>query len=156
MLGRLLTKRPLMCVVASAGGHLAEALLCLEGVSYARYLVTYRLPHTDRSLAGQEYYYVLNPHTHWWRYPLNFVQSLLIYVKKRPRFILTTGSGMALATCLIGKALGSRIIFVETGARSRTASLTARLLYPLSDLFVVQWPPLLKLFAKATYGGLLF
>lgn len=146
----------MLCVIASAGGHLTEALLAIEGVDYPAYFVTYRLPHTEFSLAGLEHYFIINPHKYLIKYPANFLQSLWIYLKKRPRFILTTGSGMAIATCLIGKMLGSKIIFLEISARVCTPSLTARLLYYFSDLFIVQWQPLLRVFPRAVFGGLLF
>ena len=145
-----------MCVVCSAGGHLAEAQLAVAEVDYAKYFVTYRLPHSAESLKNSKCYFITNPHKYFIKYPLNFIQSLLLYLKKRPKFILSTGSGVAIATCLIGKLLGSKIIFIETGARIHTPSLTGRLLYCWADLFIVQWRPLLKFFPNAKYGGLLF
>jgi len=120
------------------------------------YYVTYREPHIDMSLKGTEFYYILNPHKYWWKYPVNFAQSLIIFLKKRPKFILSTGSGMALSTCLIGKFFGSKIIFIETGARIHTPSLTGRFMYHFSDLFIVQWESLQKQYPKALFGGLLF
>jgi beta-1,4-N-acetylglucosaminyltransferase len=135
---------------------LAEAMLSVKEVDYPKYFVTYKLPHTGESLRGFEYYCITNPHKYLWKYPLNFVQSLGLFLKKKPRFILSTGSGMAIATCLIGKFFGSKLIFVETGARINTPSMTGRLVYQFADLFVVQWEPLLKYYPKAIYGGLLF
>jgi hypothetical protein len=41
-------------------------------------------------------------------------------------------------------------------ARVERPTLTARLLYPFSDLFIVQWPDLLKYFPRAKYLGRLF
>lgn len=152
----MLKKSNILCVVCSAGGHLAEAMLSVEGVRFPTYFVTYRLPHTDDNLKGHKYYYVTNPHKYLWKYPKNFFQSLRLYLKEKPKFILSTGSGMAIATCLIGKVFGSKIVFVETGARIHTPSMTGRLLYRFADLFIVQWKPLLKHFPKAEYGGLLF
>lgn len=149
-------KNAVLCIVCSAGGHLAEAMLSVKGLSCTKYYVTYRLPHTDESLKGLEYYYVTNPHKYLWKYPVNFCQSLFFYLKKRPKFILSTGSGMAIATCLIGKLFGSKIIFIETGARIHTSSMTGRLIYLFADLFIIQWESQLKEYPKASYGGLLF
>ncbi len=145
-----------LCVVCSAGGHLTEAFLSVEHVEYPRYFITYQLPHTDETLVKEEFYYITNPHTHIYKYPINFFQSLKLFFEKRPRFILSTGSGMAIATCLIGKLFGSKLIYVETGCRITTPSMTGRLMYHFSDLFIVQWESLLKFYPKATYGGLLF
>jgi beta-1,4-N-acetylglucosaminyltransferase len=148
-------KQDILCIVCSAGGHLTEALLAMEGVDYPAFLVTYRLPHVERSLSFQEYYFITNPHKNPCKYVINFSQSLLLYLQKRPRFIFSTGSGMAIATCVIGKFFGSKIIYLESGARIHSPSLTGRLLYYISDLFIVQWEQLLRHFPKAVYGGLL-
>lgn len=152
----LAKKNEILCVVCSAGGHLTEALIAIEGVDYPKYFLTYKLPHTDASLAAMDYYYIINPHNNLLKYPINVLQSLKIYLKKRPKFILSTGSGMAIATCLIGKMFKSKIIFIETGARVSTPSRTGRFLYYFSDLFIVQWVSLKKFFPKAVFGGLLF
>lgn len=142
--------------MCSAGGHLTEALIAVDGVDYPKYFVTYQLPHTDASLAKLDYYYITNPHNNIIKYVINIFQSFRIYFKKRPKFILSTGSGMAIATCLIGKIFRSKIIYIETGARISSPSKTGRLLYYFSDLFIVQWKDLTRFFPKALYGGLLF
>lgn len=151
----MIKKNNLLCVVCSAGGHLTEALLAVEGVDYPKYFVTYRLPHIDESLENVTYYYITNPHKNVLKYFENLFQSIKIYLTMRPKIILSTGSGMAISTCLIGKMIGSKIIFIETGARISTPSLTGRLMYYFSDLFIVQWKPLLKKYPKAVYGGVL-
>jgi UDP-N-acetylglucosamine:LPS N-acetylglucosamine transferase len=148
-------KRDILFVVCSAGGHLTEALLAIEGVDYPSFLVTYRLPHMEKSLTLKKHYYIINPHKSPWKYLINFFQSVLIYLRKRPRFIFSTGSGVAIATCLIGKLFGSKIIFLESGARIHSPSLTGRFLYHVADLFIVQWEPLLKHFPSAVFGGML-
>ena len=145
----------MICVVCSAGGHLTEALLIMRKIPYPFYIVTYRLPHLEQTLKDFEHYFIINPHKSLWKYPINFIQSLRIYLKKRPKFIISTGSGMAISTCLIGKLFGSKIIFIESGARVYQPSLTGRLMYYFSDLFIVQWKPLLRFFPRAVYGGTL-
>ena len=149
-------KNNILCVVCSAGGHFTEALLAVSDLEYPRFFVTYRLPHMDESLSSVEHYYVTNPHKNLLKYAVNLFQSLRIYIRKRPRFVLSTGSGVAIATCLIGKLFGSRLIYVETGARVYSPSLTGRMLYYFSDLFIVQWPYLKRLSKKIIYAGRLF
>lgn len=135
---------------------MTEALLAVDGLNYRKYFVTYKLPHTDDSLTKLEYYYIINPHKNYFKFVINFLQSLKLYFAKRPKYILSTGSGMAVATCIIGKALGSKLIYIETGARISTPSRTGKFLYWFSDLFIIQWKSLLRYYPKAAYGGLLF
>lgn len=142
-----------MCVVCSAGGHLAEALAATKESSVDRYYVTKRDDHVAERLAGHKVYYVEDPHTSLWGYIKNVVQSLGIFLRERPKVILSTGSGIALATCLLGWLYGSKIVFIETGARVVTPSRTGRLMYRFSDVFYVQWKPLLKYYPKAQYVG---
>ncbi|RKP12483.1 oligosaccharide biosynthesis protein Alg14-like protein, partial [Piptocephalis cylindrospora] len=47
------------------------------------------------------------------------------------------------------------IIYVESFARVKTLSLSGRLLYPIVDLFLVQWADLAKAWPKAQYHGIL-
>ena len=70
-------------------------------------------------------------------------------------FVINTGGGMSIATSLLGKLLGAKLIYVESGARVSTPSRTGKLLYKYADLFIVQWKPLLKVFPDAVYGGVL-
>lgn len=48
------------------------------------------------------------------------------------------------------------IIYIESFARVDEASLTGKLMYPLADLFLVQWEDMLKVFPKAIYAGGIF
>ncbi|GAM10718.1 hypothetical protein OR1_03011 [Geobacter sp. OR-1] len=144
-----------LCVVCSAGGHLTEALMAIENIQTPAFVVTYRLPHLVNNPSGYETHFIINPHKNPFKYLVNFIQAFRIYIMKRPKFILSTGSGMTIGMCVIGKLFGSKIIYIETGARIYNPSLTGKFMYYVSDLFIVQWEPLLKHFPRARYGGLL-
>jgi predicted nucleotidyltransferase len=150
-------KPPRAVVVSSGGGHLAEALLAIEGVPLRATIATLRLPHTAASLKGLAWktYYLVDPHGNFFKYLLNTLQSLLLILRDRPELIISTGAGMVIPTCLIGKLLGAKLVFIETAARVHTPSRTGRLLYRFSDLFMVQWEPLLEHYPEARYGGVL-
>ncbi|KAI9226542.1 MAG: UDP-N-acetylglucosamine transferase subunit alg14, partial [Piptocephalis tieghemiana] len=47
------------------------------------------------------------------------------------------------------------IIYVESFARVKSLSLSGKLLYPIVDLFLVQWPDLVQRWPKAQYHGVL-
>ena len=142
-----------LCVVCSSGGHLSEALIAVSETEVSTYFVTKKDKHVSDRLQNYTVYYVDDPHTSLWVYLKNFFQSLYLFIKKRPRVILTTGAGIALASCIIGKAFGSKIIFIETGARVVTPSKTGKLLYKISDVFYVQWEAMLTHYPNAIYVG---
>ena len=87
---------------------------------------------------------------------INIFKSLYYYVKIRPKFIITTGTHTAVPMCYIGKLFGSKIIFIETFANSKTKTKSGKMIYPIADLFLVQWESMLKLYPKAVYGGWIY
>ncbi len=72
---------------------------------------------------------------------------------ERPDAILSTGAGLAVPFFLIGKALGIRLVYVESVTRSETLSLSGRLVYPLARRFFVQWPTVASKRRRAEYEG---
>lgn len=84
------------------------------------------------------------------------ILSAYIALKERPDVVISTGAGITVFFCMFAKMLGAKLIFIESMARIERPTLTARMLYPVSDLFLVQWPDLLKFFPKAKYAGRLF
>lgn len=142
-----------LCVVCSAGGHLSEALGALVSSGAPRYFVTYGEPHARERLSGEEAYYVIDPHTSLVGYVKNTWQSIKLLIRKRPSVIFSTGAGIALATCIFGRLMGARVIYLETGARVTTPSKTGKLMYRFANVFIVQWKPMLSWFPNARYVG---
>jgi beta-1,4-N-acetylglucosaminyltransferase len=83
-------------------------------------------------------------------------QTCRILRRARPDVILSSGPSVAVPACILGRVLGRRVIFVETGSRVTALSMTGRIVYPFCHLFFVQWPDLVKRYRKATYAGRLF
>ena len=58
--------------------------------------------------------------------------------------------------CCIARIFGSKVIYVETFANMKTKTATGRLVYPISNLFVVQWESLKELYPDAVVGGWIY
>jgi hypothetical protein len=58
--------------------------------------------------------------------------------------------------CYWGKMLGKKIIYFETFARVTDKTISGKLVYPIADLFFVQWESMLKIYPKALYKGGLY
>ena len=84
---------------------------------------------------------------------VNLVEAIILVLLLRPTVILSTGASIALPFVIVSKISKSKFVFVESLSRIHTPSLTARLVYPLADLFIVQWPALLSYFPKAHFFG---
>ena len=153
--------------ISSTGGHLDE-LLQLKSMfeKYDYYIVTEK---TKSNLGLKDKYknkvsYLmygtyttkLKKITYPFKLLFNCFKSLIIYIKVRPKYIVSTGAHTSGPMCCIGKIFGSKIIFIETFANSKTKSRTGNLVYKFADLFIVQWEELLELYPKAVYGGWIF
>lgn len=147
------SRHPRVLVVCSAGGHLMEAMRAIEGVPAEFAVATFRLPHLVAPPGVRSLHYLVDPHVSLLKYAANFVQSLWLMLRLRPRAVLTTGAGIAIACALIGKCMGARLIFVETAAGAGRLSRTGSLLYRFADLFIVQWPDACAGHPRAVYGG---
>lgn len=92
--------------------------------------------------------------------PLSWVVGAILsahaVLVERPDVVITTGAGIVVFFCVFAKLFGAKLIFIESMARVERPTLTARFLYPFTDLFVVQWPQLLRFFRRAKFVGRLF
>ena len=150
-----------ICISCSAGGHFSEALRATQDIKHNKYYVTYRTAPLEEFSKNNKVYFITHPRhcTFILRTLLfikNIIESLLVLLKERPDLIISTGADVAVATCIIGKLLGKKLIYVESGGYVKSKSLSGRIIYPFADLFIVQWEPALKNFPEAQYGGPLF
>jgi UDP-N-acetylglucosamine transferase subunit ALG13 len=146
-----------ICLACSSGGHLAQIMELKE--VYARYnhfFVSYKSADTIELAEKEKVHYLTNPRRHPILTILNFLQSFKLFIKEIPDIIMTTGAGVALPMCYIAKLYRKKIIFIESFSRVEKPSLFGRLIYPIANLTIVQWEPLLKYYKEAKYGGPIF
>ncbi len=97
---------------------------------------------------------------HMLTYPFKLIyncfKSLFLYLRIHPDYIITTGAHTAGPMCLIGKIFGSKVIYIETFANINTKTITGRLLYPVADRFIVQWPSMTKIYKDSIDGGWIY
>lgn len=150
--------------ISSTGGHLNE-LLQLEPLfaKYDYHIITEkdksnsslkekyaeRIDYLVYGTKRQLFIYIF-------KFIFNFFKSLFLFIKIRPKYIITTGTHTCVPMCYIGKFFGSKIIFIETFANRTTKTITGKLIYPIADLFIVQWDEMLKLYPKAKLGGWIY
>lgn len=150
--------------VASTGGHLNE-LMQLQSMfdKYGFNLITEKTKSNlwlKDKYKNKVYFLTYGTKDHMLSYPFkllwNCIKSVYLFFKIHPDYIVTTGVHTAGPICLISKFFGTKIIFIETFANISTKTVTGKLLYPVSDLFIVQWQSLLKEYPNAVYGGWIF
>jgi UDP-N-acetylglucosamine:LPS N-acetylglucosamine transferase len=160
---RLLKLKRKIGVSCSAGGHLTEALLALNGINDEDiFLVTFRTEYLKEFEKKYRFYYVPNPFELKnglfllsIKLILNIALSLYIFFKEKPALIFSTGAGVAIPFCIIGKLFGSKLVYLETGASVKDLSKTGKLVYKLTNDFFVQWKELTEKYTKAKCTSIL-
>ena len=148
-----------LCFAASSGGHLEE-IMRLEKLKEGRECFLFTEIGLEESRFCEKVYYVkkIDRKERW--FILNFIslfrQSWLVLHREKPDCVITTGALSAYPISLLGKLRGCKLVYIESFARTSTASLTGKLIHPIADLFIVQWEEGLKFFPKAVYGGGIF
>jgi UDP-N-acetylglucosamine:LPS N-acetylglucosamine transferase len=146
-----------ICLACSSGGHLLQIMQLQKIYSkYDHFFLTFKRDMTENLAKKEKVYFVKDPKRNLLILILNFFQTFLILIKERPKIIISTGAGVAIFTCFLAKLFGCKVIFLESFSRVNQPSITGKLVYFISDLFIVQWKYLLKFYSKAIYGGSIF
>jgi len=143
-------------LICSPGGHFVEILQLLDAVEgHPIFFLTYK---EKATLNRRNTYYIMNLA----RNPLYLITGtlkiLFIFLKERPKVLFSTGAEIAIPSFYIGKFLfRAKLVYLECSAQVYHPSLSGRWVYPITDLFLVQWRPLLKQYGhRAKYvGGLI-
>lgn len=162
-----------ICLTCSSGGHLDE-LLNIVDVFYGHdlFFVLAKTQKTEKIEELARVYYVKNAPSLYdiskskvkIRKALHFLPlikyNLLILLdcfnilwNERPQLIFGSGSEPTIIVIILGKLLGAKIVYLESLTRIKELSITGRISYYISDLFLVQWPQLAVKYKKSKYWG---
>lgn len=150
--------------ISSTGGHFNELMQLKEMFSQYDYHIITEKDKTNENLK-EKYKERISylPYgtrskiiSYIFKYLYLCIKSIYLYIKIRPKYIVTTGTHTAGPICYFGKIFGSKIIYIETFASINKKTATGRLIYPIADLFIVQWEEMLKIYPKAKYGGSIY
>jgi beta-1,4-N-acetylglucosaminyltransferase len=147
-----------IALICSHGGHLTEMLELLEAFGGCElFFVTYASKRANELDRQYRVYAIDNIGAS----PMRLLRSLpatwRILRRERPDVLVSTGSEIAIPFFALAKLLRMRTVFVESCCHVKTPSRTGKVVYPFSDVFLVQWSELLEAYGpKARYeGGLL-
>lgn len=142
-------------LVCSSGGHLLQ-LLSLQKAwdGRGRLWVTFDKSDARSLLVGERGVFAHGPTN---RNIPNLLRNLALawrlIRRRRPETIITTGAGVAVPFCWIGRLYGSRVVYVESFTRIDSVSLSCRLIRPVATRVYVQWPEMQQLLPDARYVG---
>lgn len=147
--------------VASAGGHLTETLALSPIFKNYDYLIVTEHDKTninsnDWNIKYLKYCTRKKFFSYVFLAPINIIKSINIFFKFKPETIVSTGAHTVIPMIILGKIFHKKTIHIETFANIESKTLTGKIIYPLVDVFIVQWPNMLNLYPKAKYYGGVF
>jgi beta-1,4-N-acetylglucosaminyltransferase len=148
--------------ISSLGGHLTQ-LLQLQPLfdKYDYHIITEKSIITKELSTKHPMSFLVYgarnyPFRYFFKFTYNVIKSLYFFLKYKPDVIVTTGAHTAVPMCYIAKLFGKKVIFIESFAKTSTPTLSGRMVYPIADLFIVQWEGMMKHYPKAVLGGSIY
>lgn len=86
----------------------------------------------------------------------NTILAFKVLRKERPDVIISSGAAVAVPFFYIGKLFGCKTVYIEVFDRIDKPTLTGKLVYPVTDKFIVQWEEMKKVYPKAINLGGIF
>lgn len=140
-------------LIASMGGHLTELLIIQKHFKFENVFYVSEKSPVIESLSPCYTHLPLIVH------PINIIKYLIksiqIVFKEKPELLISTGAETIIPIAYLSKLFfKTKIIYIECSAQVHKKSLTGIILYPIADLFLVQWKSLLKEYGShAKYQG---
>lgn len=122
-----------------------------------RFWVTFDKEDARSLLQGEKLYFC--------HYPTNrSLKALLLNTRfawklirrEKPDLIISSGAAVAVPFFYIGKLMGAKLIYIEVFDRIDKPTVTGKMVYPITDRFIVQWEELKKVYPKALNLGSIF
>ena len=147
-----------VCLVGSSGGHLTHLYLLKPfWEERERFWVTFGKEDAKSILEDEKMYACYFPTN---RNIKNLIKNTFLAIKiikkEKPKLIISSGAGAAVPFFYIGKIFGAKTIFIEVFDRIDKPTITGKLVYPVTDIFIVQWEEMKKVYPKAINLGGIF
>jgi UDP-N-acetylglucosamine:LPS N-acetylglucosamine transferase len=145
-------------LVCSTGGHLLQLVALRDAwEGFTRTWVTFDKSDARSLLASEQVLFAFGPTN---RNVGNLLRNLKLAFRLlrrlRPRVIVTTGAGVAVPFCWLGRLFGARVVYVESLSRIEGPSLSCRMIAPVASRIYAQWPELAQAYGRARYVGSVF
>ena len=130
-----------ICLVGSSGGHLNHLYLLKPfWQDKNRLWVTFDKEDAQSILSNEKCYYCY--------FPTN--RNI------KPDVIISSGAAVAIPFFYLGKIFGAKTVYIEVFDRVDGPTMTGKIVYPVTDRFIVQWEEMKKVYPKAINLGGIF
>ena len=147
-----------ICLVGSSGGHLTHLYMLKDFFQDKdRFWVTFDKEDANSILKEEKKYYCYYPTN---RNIKNLIKNTFLAIKilrkEKPDLIISSGAAVAVPFFYIGKFFGAKLVYIEVFDRIDKSTMTGKLVYPITDKFIVQWEEMKKVYPKAVNLGSIF
>ncbi len=147
-----------VCLVGSSGGHLTHLYMLKPfWQDTERFWVTFDKEDARSLLEGETMFPCHYPTN---RNLKNLIKNTAlawkILRKEKPDLIVSSGAAVAVPFFYLGKLFGAKTVYIEVFDRIDASTLTGKLVYPVTDKFIVQWEEMKKVYPKAVNLGSIF
>lgn len=147
-----------VCLVGSSGGHLTHLYMLKPFWNNKnRFWVTFD-KEDAKSLLKDEKIYTCHFPTN--RNIKNLVKNTVlawnILRKEKPDLIISSGAAVAVPFFYLGKIFKAKLVYVEVFDRIDKPTITGKIVYPITDKFIVQWDEQKNVYKNAINLGSIF
>lgn len=144
-------------LVCSSGGHLTQLYRLRPWWDrHERAWVTFDDVHAESLLRGESMIPAFSPTTRNIPNALRNVRlASRVIREERPDVVISDGAGVAFPFFILARLLRVRTVYLEVYDRIGGPTLTGRLCYPLSSLFLLQWPEQVRSYPRGQVIGCL-
>lgn len=145
-------------LVGSSGGHLTHLYLLKPfWKDRERFWVTFDKEDARSILENEIFYPCYYPTNRNLKNLIkNTILAFKILRKERPDIIVSSGAAVAVPFFYLGKIFGAKTVYIEVFDRIDAPTMTGKLVYPVTDRFIVQWEEMKKVYPKAINLGGIF
>ncbi len=153
-----MSKNIKICLVGSSGGHLTHLYLLKEfWKKHEHFWVTFDKVDSKSLLENEKCYWCYFPTN---RNIKNLIKNtflaLRILKKEKPDLIISSGAGPAVPFFYLGKLWRAKTVYIEVYDRIELPTVTGKLVYPVTDCFVLQWEEQKSMYRKGiNLGGII-
>ncbi|CUU50740.1 PssD/Cps14F family polysaccharide biosynthesis glycosyltransferase [Clostridium beijerinckii] len=139
-----------VCFITSSGGHLTHLIQLKEWwKDKERFWVTFEKEDSKSILKDEKKYWCYFPTNRNIKNLIkNMFLSIKILLKEKPDLIVSTGAAPAIPFFYIGKLFGAKVVYIEVYDRIEKPTITGKVVYPISDLFILQWEEQKKFYPR--------
>ena len=147
-----------VCLVGSSGGHLAHLYMLKPfWKEKDRFWVTFDKEDARSLLKDEKMYSCYYPTNRSLKaLIINSKLAIEILLSEKPDLIISSGAAVAVPFFYFGKLMRKKLIYIEVFDRIDKPTMTGKIVYPITDKFIVEWEEMKRVYPKAINLGSIF